>query len=110
MICVAEDDLRPDFAQMLRRDRLHCALRPHGHEDGCLDCSVPGLQPTSARRGRCVGLEELEVFGHHEGWSLRARLDGAAIPSVPMDCFVTALPAMTECVPARLTLPSVREL
>lgn len=49
---------------MLRRERLHRALRAYRHEDRGLDHPVPSPQTPAAGGRNCVGLEQLKVFGH----------------------------------------------
>ena len=77
MVGVAEDDLGAQFVQFARTDRFDRALRPHRHEDRCLDRPTPGLQGASAGTRRGVASRDLEVCAH----SARRKMAGLFAPA-----------------------------
>src|SRR5882724_8985288 len=54
MIRIAQNDLRAEFFERFVTQTLHCPLRTHRHEEGCIDCTVWSVQaaaPCSSRIG-----------------------------------------------------------
>jgi hypothetical protein len=63
MIRVAEDDLRAHLAQLARVNRLHAALRAHGHEHRRVHHSVGRGQSSEPRLRVRVGLQKFKHSG-----------------------------------------------
>jgi hypothetical protein len=64
MIRVAEQNPAADLAQIARQHRLYSSLRPDGHEARRLDHAVRRNEPTEARFGRVVCLENRKPLAH----------------------------------------------
>jgi hypothetical protein len=59
MVGVPEDDTGAHLLQLPRFNGLHCALRTNGHEDGCGDLAMVGLNGPCTREA--VGMFEAEL-------------------------------------------------
>jgi hypothetical protein len=49
MVGIAQDNLRTDLLNLRRRHPFDRRLRAHGHENGGLDITVPGLENPTPR-------------------------------------------------------------
>ena len=61
VVGVAEDDLRADGGEVLRRQRLDRAERPHGHEHGRFHRAVRGVHDAGAGAGPAAAMGDVEV-------------------------------------------------
>jgi len=58
---VAQNDLRTHLFKASRHHTLHCAVGPHGHEDGGLHHAMVQGQLTAARVAVRVGFEKFKL-------------------------------------------------
>ena len=64
VVGVAEEDLRPERAEVVLPHRLHRRLGAHRHEDRRLHRPVRGVQPAAARVGARIAVKALEPEAH----------------------------------------------
>ena len=64
VVGVAEEDLRPERAEVVLADGLHRGLGAHGHEDRGLHRAVRRVQPPAPRVGSRIAMKPLVPEAH----------------------------------------------